>query len=95
MMAIPVDDVLKRLPPEEQAAIAARTRELIAEYLTLQELRKARGGWVPSPCWRIAASMAKATITSETCRCQPCQERVSLRSRPSSFLAVSNASSIA
>jgi transcriptional regulator with XRE-family HTH domain len=42
MMAIPVDDILKRLPPEEQAAIAARARELIAEYLTLQDLRKAR-----------------------------------------------------
>ena len=27
---------------------------------------------------RIAASMAKASITSETWRCQPCQERVSL-----------------
>lgn len=41
-MAVPVDDVLKRLPLEEQAAIAARTRELIDEYLTLQDLRKAR-----------------------------------------------------
>jgi hypothetical protein len=27
---------------------------------------------------RTAAIMAKASITSETCRCQPCQERVSL-----------------
>jgi hypothetical protein len=27
---------------------------------------------------RMTASMAKASITSETCRCQPCQERVSL-----------------
>src|SRR5215208_6386704 len=34
---------------------------------------------------RMAASMAKASMTSETCRCQPCQERVSLWSRPSSF----------
>lgn len=41
-MAIPVDDVLKKLSPEEQVAIAARARELIAEYLTLQDLRKAR-----------------------------------------------------
>src|ERR687894_854832 len=40
--------------------------------------------------WRMTASMAKASMTSETCRCQPCQERVSLWSRPSSFLAVSN-----
>src|SRR5919202_1816969 len=44
---------------------------------------------------RIAASMAKASITSETWRCQPCQERVSLWSSPSSVLAVSQPSSIA
>jgi DNA-binding XRE family transcriptional regulator len=42
MMAIPVDDILKRLPPEEQRAIEARARELVAEYLTLQDLRRAR-----------------------------------------------------
>src|SRR5215204_2377744 len=45
--------------------------------------------------WRMTASMAKASITSETCRCQPCQERVSLWARPSSFLAVSKLSSMA
>ena len=45
--------------------------------------------------WRTTASMAKAKMTSETWRCQPCQLRVSLWSSPSSFLAVSNASSIA
>src|SRR6187549_4279622 len=45
--------------------------------------------------WRMTASMAKASITSETWRCQPCQLRVSLWSSPSSVLAVSNASSIA
>jgi len=28
--------------------------------------------------WRMAVIMAKASITSETWRCQPCQERVSL-----------------
>src|SRR5450759_1810091 len=39
--------------------------------------------------------MAKASMTSETWRCQPCQERVSLWSSPSSFLAVSKLSSIA
>src|SRR3954452_7467165 len=44
---------------------------------------------------RMAALMAKASMTSETCRCQPCQERVSLWSRPSSFLAVSKPSSMA
>lgn len=41
-MAIPAEVVLKRLPAEEQQAIAARARELMAEYLTLQDLRKAR-----------------------------------------------------
>jgi len=45
--------------------------------------------------WRMTASMAKASMTSETCRCQPCQLRVSLWSSPSSFLAVSKPSSIA
>src|SRR3954447_9469672 len=44
---------------------------------------------------RMAAIMAKASMTSETCLCQPCQERVSLWSRPSSFLAVSKPSSMA
>src|SRR3954468_18642238 len=44
---------------------------------------------------RMAAIMAKASMTSETCQCQPCQERVSLWSRPSSFLAVSKPSSMA
>lgn len=40
----------------------------------------------------MVASMAKASMTSETCRCHPCQERVSLWSRPSSFLAISKLS---
>src|SRR5689334_11592980 len=44
---------------------------------------------------RMADSIAKASMTSETCRCHPCQERVSLWSRPSSFLAVSKLSSMA
>lgn len=39
-------------------------------------------------------SRAKASMTSETWRCQPCQLRVSLWARPSSVFAVSNASSI-
>src|ERR1044072_8766656 len=46
-------------------------------------------------CWRSGASNGKASMTSETCRCQPCQERVSLWSRPNSFLAVSKLSSMA
>src|SRR3954447_6336548 len=44
---------------------------------------------------RMAASIAEPRMPSETCRGQPCQERVSLWSRPSSFLAVSKLSSIA
>src|ERR1700752_3183021 len=43
----------------------------------------------------MTAVMANASMTSETWRCQPCQERVSLWSRPSSFLAVSKLSSMA
>src|ERR687890_485011 len=53
------------------------------------------GGAVVLAWRRMAASMAKASMTSETWRCQPCQERVSLWSRPSSFLAVSKPSSMA
>src|SRR5215207_7086028 len=45
--------------------------------------------------WRTTAIIAKASITRDTCRCQPCHERVSLWVSPSSVLAVSNASSIA
>jgi DNA-binding XRE family transcriptional regulator len=41
-MAVPVEEVLRRLPAEEQRVIEERSRELIAEYLTLQDLRKAR-----------------------------------------------------
>src|SRR3954454_15485364 len=44
---------------------------------------------------RMAARIAKVSMTRETCRCQPCQERVSLWSRPSSFLAVSKPPSMA
>ena len=35
------------------------------------------GGPTLARC-RMAAIMAKTSITSDTCRCQPCQERVSL-----------------
>jgi DNA-binding XRE family transcriptional regulator len=41
-MAIPFDEVIATLPIEEQEAIERRTQELIAEYMTLQDLRKAR-----------------------------------------------------
>src|SRR5690349_316945 len=58
-------------------------------------LRRLFGGVAMLAWRRMAASIAKASMTSETCRCQPCQERVSLWSRPSSFLAVSKPSSMA
>lgn len=41
-MAIPVAEVLRKLPEKERDAIEARSRELVAEYMTLQDLRKAR-----------------------------------------------------
>ena len=41
-MAVPFEDVVARLPIEEQAAIEQLTQELMAEYMTLQDLRKAR-----------------------------------------------------
>ena len=49
-------------------------------------------GWFAR--WRMLAIMAKASMTRLTCRCQPCRERVSLWSRPSSVLAVSKLSSM-
>lgn len=41
-MAIPAEDILRALPPEERAAIEKRSTELLAEYRTLQDLRRAR-----------------------------------------------------
>ena len=41
-MAVPFEDVVARLPIEEQEAIEQLTQELMAEYMTLQDLRKAR-----------------------------------------------------
>jgi DNA-binding XRE family transcriptional regulator len=41
-MAIPFDEIIATLPLEEQEGIERRTRELMAEYMTLQDLRKAR-----------------------------------------------------
>lgn len=52
-------------------------------------------GGGPLASRRTHASIAKASITRLTCRCQPCHERLSLWASPSSVLAVSNASSIA
>src|SRR4051794_39902415 len=62
----------------------------------LRIIRRLLFGGAGVLAWRrMAAIMAKASMTSETCRCQPCQERVSLWSRPNSFLAVSKPSSMA
>ena len=41
-MAISVEDVLKKLPRKERKAIETRRQELLAENMTLQDLRKAR-----------------------------------------------------
>jgi predicted XRE-type DNA-binding protein len=41
-MTVPFEDVVAKLPIEEQAAIEQLTQELMAEYMTLQDLRKAR-----------------------------------------------------
>lgn len=41
-MTVSLDDKLKALPAERRARIAAGTERLHAEYLTLQELRKAK-----------------------------------------------------
>jgi DNA-binding transcriptional regulator YiaG len=41
-MTITHDEYKKRLSPERQAKIAARAKELIAEEMTLREVRKAR-----------------------------------------------------
>lgn len=42
-MAIPVDKVLEKLPPERREKIKTEGRRLIAEYDALQELRTALG----------------------------------------------------
>jgi len=44
--------------------------------------------------WRTVASMANANMTRETWRCQLCQDRLSLWSRPNSFSAISKLSSM-
>jgi len=41
-MPTDIEDIIKTLPIEQQRDIAKRTAELIAEELTLQELRQAR-----------------------------------------------------
>src|ERR671917_1922901 len=62
----------------------------------LRIIRRLLFGGVGVLVWRrMAASIAKASMTSETWRCQPCQERVSLWAGPGSFFAVSHASSMA
>jgi transcriptional regulator with XRE-family HTH domain len=41
-MNMTLDDYLKKLPPARRAKVEQRAKELIAEELTLQELRKAK-----------------------------------------------------
>ncbi len=41
-MAKKLNKIIKELPQERQNKIEARSRELIAEHITLQDLRKAR-----------------------------------------------------
>ena len=41
-MGIPLDTLLKQLPADERTLIEARAAELIAEEMTLRDLRKAR-----------------------------------------------------
>src|SRR3954449_12387904 len=65
------------------------------QHWLLRIIRRLLFGGAVLALRRIALSIEKASMTSETCRCQPCQERVSLWSRPSSFLAVSKPSSMA
>jgi transcriptional regulator with XRE-family HTH domain len=42
MSSVSLKTIREALPPERQAKIAARTAELIAEEMTLRDLRKAR-----------------------------------------------------
>ena len=41
-MAITLDDVMNRMSPEQRKRVEARTAQLMAEEMTLQELRRAR-----------------------------------------------------
>ena len=41
-MAVNVDDKIKKLPPAQRKTVEARATELLAEEMTLRELRKAR-----------------------------------------------------
>ena len=41
-MAVNVDDKMKKLPPAQRKKVEARATELLAEEMTLRELRKAR-----------------------------------------------------
>ena len=49
------------------------------QHRLVRIIRRLLFGGAGMLAWRrMAAIMAKASMTSETCRCQPCQERVSL-----------------
>ena len=66
---------------------SGQTRSNTADFLhrpadqwrLLRIIRRLLFGGAGVLAWRrMAAIMAKASMTDETCRCQPCQERVSL-----------------
>src|SRR3954471_18758133 len=86
-------DLALRQAPSNSADFLHRPAD---QWRLLRIIRRLLFGGAGVLAWRrMAASMAKASMTSETCRCQPCQERVSLWSRPNSFLAVSTPPSMA
>ncbi len=92
----PDDDQCRPNSPLVQAA--GNTTDLVhrpADHWLCARDRVFGGVVKLSALWRTTASRAKASITNETCRCQPCQLRLSLWSSPNSLLAVSNASSMA
>jgi hypothetical protein len=42
-MGVPLKDMLRRLPEDRQRQVAARTQELVAQEMSLRDLRKAAG----------------------------------------------------
>lgn len=79
----------ERLGNDVRRFDAADFLDRAADQLPVRASRA--GSFLGAACVR---TMAKASITSETCRCQQCQEQISSWSRPSSLLVVSKLSSI-
>src|SRR5438270_13546473 len=66
------------------------------QWRLVRIIRRLLFGGAAVLAWRrMAVSMAKASMTSETCRCQPCQERVPFRSRLRAAVVVSRLSALA